>query len=267
MTSFQADKLAFILSTGRTGTKFLATYFNANFDSVTALHEPQLSYHLRAAANAYVAGAVKQPFLHRLLYSARIRHIQRAESFYIESNPWLWGFFDALTQLEPRPIIIHVVRDPRTYVRSTIRHGNLQGLKQIANAIVPYWYVPVNHVLNGKPQTPVGRFAAKWRLVNGYLQERGTDYEGYFLVKFEELFDADETGVQQVCAAFGLPYPGQGATVSTDNRINRGKLKDLGQWQEWPQAWRQELHTICSPLMQEFGYGNEAEWIDSLGSL
>ncbi len=267
MTRFDANKLAFILSTGRTGTKFLATYFNANFDSVTALHEPHLSYHLRATANAYVSGAINRERLHQLLRGARRRHIKQAQPFYIESNPWLWGFFDALVELEPQPTIIHVVRDPRTYVRSTIRHGNRQGIKRAANVIVPYWYVPIKQVLAGRPQTPISRFAAKWRLVNQYLIDRGQAYPGYYRVKFEQLFDEHETGVQQVCNAFDLPYPGASATISTNNRINRGKLKDLGHWSDWPAAWQQELHTICSPLMQELNYGTEPEWIDAIRSL
>lgn len=255
MTSFHGEQLAFILSTGRTGTKFLATYFNANFPDVTALHEPKPSYHLRSAANAYIAGALGQGAAKRLLLHARRKHFEAAQPFYIESNPWLWGFFDVLTQLEPTPTIIHVVRDPRTYVRSTIRHGNLQGVKQLANVVVPYWYVPIRQVLAGKPQTPVGRFAAKWRLVNGYLMQHGADYPQYHMVKFEHLFDEEESGVQQVCTALSLAYPGPSANVSTSDRINRGKLKDLGPWQEWPQSWRDELTHICAPLMQQLGYG------------
>jgi hypothetical protein len=46
---------AFIVSTGRTGTQFLAHYFEQNFAHVTARHEPKPSYLLCMASNAYAA--------------------------------------------------------------------------------------------------------------------------------------------------------------------------------------------------------------------
>jgi len=259
------DKLIFILSTGRTGTKFLAEYFNANFPSIAACHEPKPSYHLRIAANAYVAGAAGTGMLKGLLKSSRGGKLSGSGT-YLESNPWLWGFFDVLTTLEPQPHIFHVIRDPRTYVRSTIRHGNLQGVKQAANTMVPFWYVPVEQVLGGQPATEIGRFAAKWRLVNEYLWERGVKYPRYHKLYFEDLFDGRETALKQMCADLGLEYPGTKAHVTTEDRINRGKLKDIGHWSTWTPEQCAELDRICSPLMQDFGYGVEGDWQEKVQS-
>ena len=46
------NRMIFVLSTGRTGTKFLAEYFNNNYPDITALHEPKPSYLLRLMSNA-----------------------------------------------------------------------------------------------------------------------------------------------------------------------------------------------------------------------
>ncbi len=45
------SKTALILSSGRTGTQFLAHYLDANYDSVVARHEPPPARLLRFASH------------------------------------------------------------------------------------------------------------------------------------------------------------------------------------------------------------------------
>ena len=53
--SSHLEKVVVILSTGRTGTKALAHFFNTSYDNVTALHEPAPSRHLRLLSNRAMA--------------------------------------------------------------------------------------------------------------------------------------------------------------------------------------------------------------------
>lgn len=250
----------FILSTGRTGTKFLARYFQANFDGVWAVHEPPPAA-FRLVSNAYVAGAISLAALKRLVRVARRRMLSgktTSHPIYLESNNFIYGFFEVLAELEPPPTIVHVVRDPRTYVRSIIRHGNLQGGKLLASKLVPFWYASVRQQV-GPLHTAIGRFAGQWLIVNRFLLEQGSRYEHYHRLRFEDIFDGAESGLQALCDILGLPYPGPQARLTTGQKVNGGRQADIGPWQCWPPGWVEELHRICTPLMQEAGYGSEAD--------
>lgn len=259
-----APQAVFIVSTGRTGTKFLARYFNANFESIRGSHEPPPRI-FRLLSNAHVAGALPSWVLEPLFHTARRRAFREAAGgIYLESNNFIYGFFDVLAALDPPPLIMHVVRDPRAYVRSIVGHGSLQGGKFIASRLLPYWYARVRREF-GPLQTPVGRFAGQWTLVNRFLDEKGAAYPHYHRLRFEDVFDETESGLRELCEILGLPYPGPETRLPTNRKVNRSQRRDIGAWPAWPVEWAAELHRISTPLMQSYGYGFEPEWLDMLG--
>ena len=112
-----------IVSSGRTGTQFLAHYFDANYPNVVARHEPPPRYLLRVAANAHAAGALSSAAVARLLEAKRRRIDRLSADLYVESNPFLWGAVDVFEEVFEGATIVHVVRDPREQVRSSLNHG------------------------------------------------------------------------------------------------------------------------------------------------
>lgn len=255
--------MAFILSHGRTGTKFLADYFNTNFDGVIALHEPHPSYWLRICSNLHTAGLLNQQQM-AAIYRRSRSHILRGippATLYIESNPFAYGFADAFTTFEPPPVIIHIVRDPREFVRSAFNHGSADGRKWLTSQLVPFWAPPLRRYQRSVVHpTRVGHFAAHWRHVNQYLARVGEGYTRYYRFKFEELFDVESPQFGELCEALGLAYPGLDVPLTRSQAINRGRLNQMKRWPEWDAEQCRELDAICSPLMQEYGYGTEPEW-------
>lgn len=258
---------AFILSTGRTGTKFLAEYFSTNFDNVLALHEPKPSYLLRIYSNAHLSGHVSQQAMITLLRLMRRKRLHELSSdLYIEANPFITGFLDVLPRVWPDPTIIHIVRDPRTYVRSANNHGSYSGTKWLVAQIIPYWFLNIRKLLGIDAKlSPVGIFAGSWVLVNRWLYRTGSTLSNYHLIRFEDIFDDSFSGLRRLCRILGLKYPETAVRVPPTRKINPGRLRRLGPWREWPDAQCHELHRICSPLMQEYGYGKEAEWLARVG--
>jgi len=256
---------ALVLSSGRTGTKFLAEFFSANHPDVLAVHEPAPSYHLRMLANARLAGAASRGLLIAALRASRGGlERRRAGRTYIESNPFLFGFVEVFGAVFESPFIFHIVRDPREFVRSAINHGSATGRKWLTSSLVPYWFPNVRRLLHiDEALTPVGIFAGQWRLVNEFLSERGRDLPGYHLFKFEDIFDSDHSGLRRMCEILGLEYPDEGASASTANKVNAGKLKLMGNWQSWTPEQCRELDRVCGDLMRAYGYGDEPEWEDS----
>ena len=79
-------KTVFVLSSGRTGTHFLAHYFNSNYDNVVALHEPKSTYLFRRYSNAYIAGKVPRERMIGVLRGARREVLDSLQTdTYIES--------------------------------------------------------------------------------------------------------------------------------------------------------------------------------------
>src|SRR5215213_2768484 len=137
------DQVVVILSTGRTGTKALALYFNTSYDNVTALHEPRPSRHLRLLSNRAMAKGMTADDAVRTLSKARSSLLASlTRPIYLESNWYIYAFLDALRPVfGPRTQVLHVVRDPRTYVPSMLNYGTYKGLKAIATKLLPYWYI------------------------------------------------------------------------------------------------------------------------------
>lgn len=133
------EKTVFILSTGRTGSKALAQFLDDAFPDVTALHEPNPSYRLRLRSCAYLSNKISRESLIRSLSHARRALISRIETpVYVESNPFLFGHASVLPEVFHRVKVAHVVRDPRTYIRSCINFGSYRGIKGWVNARLPH---------------------------------------------------------------------------------------------------------------------------------
>jgi len=253
--------IALVLSAGRTGTKFLAQYLDANYPEVTARHEPKPSRSLRLASHAHMVGAVSRDRLVALLRRKRQRYVDplRAE-MYVECNPFLAGYADVIREVWQDPLIIHIVRDPREHVRSSLNHGTATGWKGLGNRFIPYWYPDVAKILNLEGLGAVGMAAGVWVVMNRQLRESSRHYRRYSLLHYEKVFDANYSGLREICALLGLAYRDADAPVSPKQRINAGQLDVVSHWRDWSVADCREVERVCQPLMAEYGYGDEPEW-------
>jgi hypothetical protein len=262
-----AERTAFILSSGRTGTKFLARYFDLNYKGVVGRHEPPPSRLLGFAFHARRAGLPAEGFLRFLLERKRRQSEGYGVPLYIESNPYLSGCVDLIGGVWGKVTIIHVVRDPRDTVRSAINHGLSRGLKGAANRLFSFGH------RSGQPHHEAGgqlrwidRGARTWVLFNSLLRRHGGSLPDYHLFHFEEIFDSSCSGLRRLCDLFGLDYRDEDAPLSPRERVNPGRLDILPPWREWTAAQCRALHRRCTPLMEEFGYGGEAEWLARIGA-
>lgn len=254
-------RTVWIVSSGRTGTQFLARYFDANFDAVSALHEPPPRVRTRVVVNAFMKGACSRERVLSLLRAKRRRIERIATPLYVESNPFLWGAIGCLEEVFEGPVIVHVVRDPRAHVRSSLNHGTSSGLKALANRWLPYWY----------PSTPedagdwVERATGVWAHANRFLGETGAACAHYQRFRYEDLFDGSHSGLRALCGSLGLEFRGEGAPVDPSRPINAAEGRVLGDWQGWSDAQCRAVHRIAAPLMAEYGYGGEPEWRARVG--
>jgi len=255
------EKTVFIVSTGRTGTAAIASYLNQGFMGVQAFHEPKPSLHLRLASNAFQAGRLSDRSMIALLAWTRRRLCARVRGpVYVEANPYLYGFVEFLPRVFSRPRFVHIIRDPRTFVRSVINFGSFRGVKRIVGAWLPYWLLNPEQVepsvlSRATHLTHIERSAWRWRFFNERLERAGRLYgDDYLCVRFEDLFCPDGSGIRQLAAWIGVSeIPGQLHNLLT-RKVNESTGNEIETWDSWSEADKQCVLTHCRELMARYGY-------------
>ena len=102
-------------------------------------------------------------------------------------------------------------------------------------------------------------------VVNGGVREAAASASHYHSIRYEDLFDDAHSGLARLCALLGLEPDAATGALDPGERVNRGALDVLPRWPEWSAEQCVRLHAICSPLMDEYGYGAEPEWRSRIG--
>lgn len=259
-------KAVFVLSTGRTGTKFIADFFSEYEEGVVSLHEPRFSRHFRILSNKFVQGKASSSFLTKTFRQTRKQLFSNPSpcDIYMESNNFLYGYAPLFKELFSDYLIVHIVRDPRDYIRSHINHGVFRGNKMLAKQFVPYWFMNTRK-LYGFEHKP-GQFetlAARWVVVNKYLEEQSHG-ENYLQIRFEDVFK-DGSGIEEICKKTGLTYHKERFDKMMGKKVNKGKLGLIEKWPNWENETCKTVYDICGEYMQKFGYGREEEWKKKCG--
>src|SRR3954470_6916232 len=164
MAEFGGKKFVFIVSSGRTGTKAIAQHLSRCYPQVWAAHEPRPSWRLRMGTTRALCGKASREELKGMLIRLRKKLVGSVtQGIYVESNPYLSGFVEVIGEVFEGASVVHVVRDPRSYVRSGVNFGAFKGLKKLAAEWWPNWF-PKG--AEWKEMDAIGRLAWFWSLVN-----------------------------------------------------------------------------------------------------
>ena len=257
----QLDKVVMILSTGRTGTTALAEYLTQGFSGIRAVHEPRPSWRLRIAAHKYIAGKISRDQAIDQFASARRQLLtQSQQPIYAESNPFLVGFLDIMGEVFENVRIVHIVRDPRTMVRSALNFGVHRGLKRWVTELVPYWVIrpeqcEENPLKRWPEMSPLEVRAWMWNMKNQHLQQGPDLYgENYIRFRFEDLFREGGDGLRELADWIGIQEkPGELSSL-LEKKVNASQPVGMPRWEEWNEEERLQLLQYCAPLMREYGY-------------
>ena len=238
----------------------LARYFDEIYDNVCAVHEPRPSRHLRLASNRYLCHRIGRDELVQMLVAARQKAFARiTQPIYIESNPFLHGFLDALPEVFYPLKVVHVVRDPRTYIRSCMNFGDFRGLKKLASNWT-YWMLKPD-LLESKPlrrwrqMSEPERLAWRWKTLNLELN-RGEKLLGddYLRVNFEGVFAADGVGLSRLARWLKLEATQQLQAKPRTGKINPSRDHGFPKWDHLDEKTRSDVLSQCADLMSAYGY-------------
>jgi hypothetical protein len=186
----------FVVSTGRTGTQFLADLFGRL--GARASHEPGPKW-LRLASNAHVAGRLSSERASRLVARVRRDEVERPDAPpWVESSCLVYGLVDPLLATFPDAHVVQVVRDPRTYVRSAIGWGAYRAGGRALNVVpfrrlAPTQFRPrsVRRRLEWAGQGQFERLCWAWATMNRSMREQGAGSARFSVLRYEDLFDPE----------------------------------------------------------------------------
>lgn len=122
--------LAFILSTGRTGTQFFESYLTET-SPYLCLHEPKPSRRFKFMSNMLLDKKIKPETICKQFTKHRQTMFEQAgEQMYVESNNFFFGCIPAINTCFEDVKVLHIIRHPESYVKSHLNHGFWTGHKK-----------------------------------------------------------------------------------------------------------------------------------------
>lgn len=185
------NNLAFILSTGRTGTQFFEAYISQTSENSVCLHEPKPSRRFKFLSNLFLQGKASEKFICNIFKMSRNRLFHKiVDKNYVESSNFIFGCIPALNTCQPDIAILHIVRDPVSYCNSHLNHGFWQGFKKFTAQNVPYW-LEKSKLTSDQKNDPINILFERWAYVNKQIESYASSNK-YLLIRFEDLFSKDK---------------------------------------------------------------------------
>ena len=252
------DRILFILSTARTGTKALAEGLAGG--DVLSPHQPPNSRILTILGNFHLHGWLPRRALEAAAMRWRAPQITNAPCrYYIQVFSLDYWPAYILSQRLPHVHVLHIIRDPRTWVPSYVNWMHTRWQSAIANRLIVGWHpsglwtgeIPPGQWLR---MDSFQRVCWHWTYKNNLLASLFHGYPGYQQVHFEALFGSNGAGVLElVLANAGIPYQPHYANIMRQPK-NQSRRDAFPTWPDWPPKRQQQLLTLCGDLMQRYGY-------------
>lgn len=232
--------VVFVVSTGRTGTTFLARF--AGDIGAEGCHEPG-PWWLRHLSNAHVSGHLDHDRAVGLLRRQRA-HVGTSGP-YLEASCLIYGLVGPLLDAFPEARVVHVVRDPRTYVRSGLSWGvhraggrplNLLPYRRLA----PPQFRPLDprERVRWAADNQFARLCWAWSAMNQAMRAQGAGHERFRTVRFEDLTDPDlgPDTLAALASDLHLPVDRSRLTELTATPVNASETEASVGWQSWSDA-------------------------------
>ncbi|MDA3854384.1 MAG: sulfotransferase domain-containing protein, partial [Bacteroidales bacterium] len=183
----------YILSTGRTGTTFISNLFNQLDSDLEVTHQKKGSRLINILANT--------PFNNPKVLWFLLKVFKRRDSRNVEStaDPLLsYAVYNLMKKRYIKGKVIHLVRNPESFVDSFMKWKNNSIRKRILHNLVPFWnpspYLndPSISFIEWLQMTKYDKFCWVWNHKNReyHSLENLSDIE-YLLVRLEDLTNND----------------------------------------------------------------------------
>jgi hypothetical protein len=255
LSSKLENNMRFILSSGRTGTLFLAHRLAARFPHLVCAHEPspsRLELLLANFRNRYGAG---HALLQRLFVTVRKRRLAQLTpgQAYLEINPLLCPLTDLVARIHPLHVI-HLIRDPISWATSIV-HFKAAGWRKLVIDYTPLAKpYPYPYPSGWQKLGEFERALWRWRYCNENILRLQSACQHYVRIRYEDLFtenlDQQAEALGLLLDGLDLDSHGDLAWLQAQQRINASRQDTA----LVPATSSSHVHSICGDLMSQFGY-------------
>jgi hypothetical protein len=264
--SWELKSNYFIVSSGRTATKFFANFFMENFDNVLALHEP--------APDLFDVGMDKYRYpnkfvstksqLKKARYSQYKKLIENNFKIYIESNPNLSFLLPEVKKIFPNAKILYITRDLPSYLLSAYN-------KSPDNSNKMHFYADNDHRKRLSPidindtsyidlwstMSRERKIAWFWTMCNNIILEDIRDMD-YLHVKYEDIFIGNKKieELKKIIKYFELPFDESRDLYANalSQKKNTNSKKILTKFNEIKKIKRDQLFEMTYATRKALGY-------------
>ena len=223
-------------------------------------HQPPFSRLLTIASNFYIAGILPKRTMKQLIFMVRKPQVASSkkryyiQAFALDHIP-AYYFYHTYQNV----YVIHIVRDPRTFIPSYLNWIKTRKRSFIANHFVPGWHpngyltreIPFKQWMRMKPYQKISWL---WVYKNKYIETSFRGTRRYALVFFEDLFSSKGPEVlEEALAVSGIPYRKSYDRVFAMKR-NESRKIFCPAWHEWSVPIQDKCIKICGDLMKHYGY-------------
>lgn len=256
-----------IISTGRTGTQFFARLFSDIYPQVDAYHERGQSRQVQIATHLYFSGFLSLSGLIRIWTYFKGREIETCpKPFHIDANSFLYGLAMLAPEVYPNLKVVHIVRDPRTYLTSHLNYAVYHPTSFVGNYLFPFWQ-PNPFLVKQIPWrrfftlSRFEKYAWIWNFKNNVIDQIENSETHYLRVRFEDAFDpqAAAAAFRQITDFIGLP-PAQNVRERFRKAVNQAPKQHFPEWPDWTAEQCALLQTHCGNRMKKYQYGVEPAW-------
>ncbi len=243
---------AFLLSTGRCGTKLLTNMMEEK-PRIIVEHtpRPELIYYSKFAYE----NKEDNKTLEHILDASRFdvfHHGYLYNKKYFETNNRITFFAPAISTLYPKSKFIHLVRHPGVFVRSGIRRKWYMGASNHDMGRI----VPVDGNIPWKKMNDIEKIGWLWNETNQFVEdfkEKLQDKSRCITVKAEDMFTNPDT-IIEIFKHLGLKAPPKKEIVLNISKpVNVQRSGDFPEYEKWSTDKKRQLKK-WAPLAGKYNY-------------
>ena len=252
----------FILSTGRSASKFLAELLNLA-PNIAAFHEPRPA--LPYFSNFAFHHQADREVLTKMIEACRMEMVLRAflkNTVYTESNQCLSFFAPVLAELFQQSKFVHIVRHPGDFVRSAVRKGWHKN-----DSIWEAGRVRMSDETAWGKLNQIEKLSWVWATTHSFME----DFKGAIppdrslTLRLEDLFEHKEE-LDRLMAFAGAEKVGEKElkalmekkinelVIHPNEPANMRKQSGFPPYREWTREMKENLRRFCGPLAKTYGY-------------
>ena len=293
MTVFDDKHFVFIISGGRTGTKYFGDVLSSLMPDAFSVHEPDVLtdfklksvqqiklfglYQLvfgkltgktgiRNLSQNYLSGKIDIGELNTAVSKHRRRYYESiAEDLIIESYSGWYGVIPAIRQLFKYYKIVVIVRDPRDWVTSNMNWGTMYGKRDWVDRLglgrlEPRMVNDSDFISQWPRFTRFQKLCWSWKTIYEIILQNIRHDPNAYIMKFEDVFHAKDKyehfqGLLDHITTFSdRHFFYQIPEGILDQRKNINISNEFSSWIHWSDEMKDHLDRICRDLAAQFGY-------------